>query len=110
MGRGGIGPRHTKPGWEARCAVREERVGGLASDTDSEVAKSCRSPSSRDHSKHLPAFVRLPFLAGQFNEVGIATGASRLTVSCEFAYRPEWAAFGQGTSGFSSFHFFPELV
>ena len=48
------------------------------------------NPLGRQHSKHLPAFVRFPFLTREFNQVRIAPGASRLTVSCDFTHRPEW--------------------
>jgi hypothetical protein len=54
----------------------------------------CRSTSSRDNSKHLPASSSFPFFTGEFNQVGIATRVLRLTVSSEFTHRPERTVLG----------------
>ena len=53
------------------------------------VRPCIKNPLSRQHSKHLPAFVRFPFLTREFDQVRIALAASRLMVPCDFAHRPE---------------------
>jgi len=36
----------------------------------------------------------LPTPRGEFNQVGITAGTSRVAVTCEFAHRPKWTVFG----------------
>jgi len=63
-----------------------------------------------DKSKHFPASSGFPFLAGEFNQVGIVAGASGVKMSPDVPLRPERAAFRQSASSFTVLHFFPELV
>jgi hypothetical protein len=64
----------------------------------------------RNHSEHLPASSRFPFLAGEFNHVAIVGRNSLLEVHRCVAHDPERTILGQGTSSFSILQLFPDSL